>query len=57
MKARKSHDDELAEDREMIRRSRDSIADAERQFADSVDRLIESQRLLRATRDDKAAKK
>jgi hypothetical protein len=38
---------EVRQDRELIKKSRESIEDGRRYFADSFDRLSESQNLLR----------
>ena len=38
---------EVRQDRTLIRKSRESIEDGKRHFADSADRLAESQELLR----------
>jgi hypothetical protein len=38
---------EISQNRELIKKSRESIKDGQRHFADSVDRLVESRNLLR----------
>jgi hypothetical protein len=48
---RRLDDQELEQDRQMIDHSRESIGDADRHTADSVDRLVESQKLLKKHRE------
>jgi hypothetical protein len=48
---------ELEQNEAMIRRTRESIADGDRHVADSADRLVESQKRLCPTPDEKATEK
>jgi hypothetical protein len=43
-------EDEMMKNLELIKKSRESIDDTKRHFADSFDRLVESQKLLRRLR-------
>ena len=43
-----AHESEIEQDRQLMRRSRESIAETDRHVAESVLRLVESQKRLRA---------